>query len=137
MRFLSYIAFWCVSAAACFGASVVIYNDSPYPLSATIMSADGKTMKTIMVNPQQQSSWDDPSPPNATYSQTPYTVTFMCKTGGHFGTISGVNQGAWVTASRASNGQGYCKPQKDEQNQQQVPQLVPPSQQKDLELGPP
>ena len=151
MRFLSLVFFWGTLTTACFGASITIYNDSPYPLIATILSADGKQLKSMQMRPQQNAEWDDPSPPNAIYSQTPYTVIFECKTGGHFGTYRNVSPGAWVTPSGATGGQGYCKPQKDNQkdaesNQQaqqqpqqpqQPQQQSPADQQSNLNLGPP
>jgi len=125
------------SASACYAASVVVYNDSPFPLTAQIYSADGKQMGSVAVQPQHQSSWQDPSPPNANYSQTPYTVILNCKSGGQYGIVSGVNSGAWVTASQAQ-GDRFCKPEKGKQKgqQSQGQQPAPPGQQ-DFKLNPP
>jgi len=142
---LSLVAFCCLFTATCYGASVTIYNDSPFPLTATILSADGKTKGSVTVTPQHQSTWDDPSPPNAIYSQTPYSVVFKCKNGKQFGIATGISQGAWVTAMQSS-GSHYCETDQDKDKkgqlqqklqQQQPSQPLPPSQQKDLNLGPP
>ncbi len=115
----------------------MIYNDSPFPLSAQIYSADGKKMGSVAIQPQHQSSWQDPSPENTNYSQTPYTVILNCKTGGQYGIVSNVNSGAWVTASQAQ-GDRFCKQPKDKQGQQQgqTQQQAPPGQQ-DFQLNPP
>lgn len=105
--------FFSLLTSNCFGTSLTIYNDSPHPLTATILSAQGKQLKVVTINPQQTAQWDDPSLPNTVFSQTPYTVIFECKTGGHFGTFRNVSPGAWVTPSGATGGQGYCKPKQD------------------------
>jgi len=121
-----------------FGASVVIYNDSPFPLSATILSADGKKKGTLTVTPQHQATWTDPAPPNEIFSQTPYTVIFKCKNGKQFGSMTGIAQGGWVTPMQ-SQGSRVCEVDDDKQQDQsqQQPQPVSPDQQPDLNLGPP
>jgi hypothetical protein len=135
---ISLFVFFLCSFVLCYGASVTIYNDSPFPLTATILSQDGKTKGSITVTPQNQSTWDDPSPANSVYSQTPYTVIFKCKSGKPFGITSGVSQGGWVTAMQSS-GEHYCETDDGSQNsnQQSASQTSPPNQQKDLDLGPP
>ncbi|CCB90195.1 hypothetical protein [Simkania negevensis] len=127
------------SAATCFAASVVIYNDSIYPLKAEIYSADGSKMGAVEVQTQHQSSWQDPSPANTNYPLTPYTVIFSCKSGGQYGIVSGVNSGAWVTASQAQ-GQRFCKQEKNNQGQNQQQQQPSQNQQdfqQDFQLNPP
>ena len=123
-----------------FAASVVVYNDSPFPLTAEIYSADGKKMGDVAVLPQHQSSWQDPSPANTNYSQTPYTVILNCKSGGQYGIVSGVNSGAWVTASQAQ-GDRFCKTPKGQQQGQSPTegqgQNQPAPGQQDFKLNPP
>ena len=103
--------------------TLTIYNDSPYPLSAIIMSADGKMVQTLQISPQHQATWEEPSGSNYTFSQTPYTVTFKCKSGKLFGVYSYANQGAYVTAMQ-SVGNRYCEPEK---NKNESPQGTRPS----------
>ncbi len=119
--------------------TLTIYNDSPYPLSATITSADGKVLQTLQVMPQHQATWEASSNSNYTFSQTPYTVTFNCKSGRLFGVYSYANQGAYVTAMQ-SEGDRYCKPRGSGQSsskQGSPQQELPPLEQHDLDLGPP
>lgn len=123
-----------------FAGSVTVYNDSPFPLTATIISADGQTKGTVTVEPQHQSTWQEPSQGTPVWSETPYTVIFTCKTGKQFGVVSNIGQGSLVTAMQSS-GNLYCEPEKKDgqQGTQQAapPQQPLPSEQHDLDLGPP
>lgn len=128
----------CLASATCFCGSLGIYNDSPFPLTATILSADGQVKGSLTVNPYEQSSWQDPSPANQSWSQTPYSVIFKCKSGKVFGTFYGANQGAWVSASQVQ-GPRICEVNKKNQSNGASKSSQPPSpdQQHDLNLGPP
>lgn len=138
MKILVITALFCLCSPHCFGGSITVYNDSPFPLNATILAADGTKKANVHVMPQHTGTWNDPSPPNAVFSQTPYTVVFTCKNGKQFGVYSGASQGSWVTAMSAQ-GERFCEPEKKkEQKQQSKPnQALPPDQQHDLDLGPP
>jgi len=116
------------STTLLFGGSVRIFNDSSYELKAVIMSADGKTQGSITIPPQQQSQWQDFSGANATWSQTPYTVTFFCKSGKQFGIIRNIGQGATVSAL-AAIGSLSCDDDKKDSKQSdktQTPQIEMP-----------
>ena len=128
MKLQLMLCFFLVTAL-CYGASITIYNDSPFPLTATVAAADGKIRGTITVASQHQETWHDPSPPNAIYSQTPYSVTFICKNGKQFGVASNVSPGAWVTANQSS-GSHSCK---IEENRDQIQQKTL-SQEKETKL---
>src|SRR5690606_6501675 len=110
-----------------FAGSVRIMNDSPYPLSAEILAADGTSQGRLALNPQQQLTWQSTSSGNSVLSQTPYTVIFTCKTGKQFGVITGVQQGATVNALSAS-GDRYCEPVKDQSQDNHSSKKSAPSQ---------
>ncbi|QVL57815.1 MAG: hypothetical protein KFB93_01690 [Simkaniaceae bacterium] len=113
-----------------FGGSVRIFNDSPYLLKAEVIASDGGSKGKMSINPQQQITWQDSSSGTNVWSQTPYTVIFTCKDGKQFGVLSGVQQGATVTAL-SSSGDRYCQPDKkkddksNSQNQQQTSPFTP------------
>lgn len=109
VKLLCLLLSYCGFSPLCFGASVIVYNDSPYPLNTTILSASGQQLKTVHILPQKKFEWDADSPLNTNQSQTPYTVLFQCQMGEHFGTCKNVGPGAWVTASSATGGQGFCR----------------------------
>lgn len=121
--------FFLLTLSTLSAASVRIMNDSPYPLHAEILAADGTSKGKLTLAPQQQSSWQDSYTGNAVWSQTPYTVVLTCKSGKVFGVIGGIQQGATVTALSAK-GNLFCEPDKNEgQNGQQQPTPTPPTQQ--------
>gem|GEM_PF-6495886 len=115
-KLLCLLLFYCGFSSLCFGASVTIYNDSPYSLHATILSASGQQLETTHILPQKKFEWEALSSSNPDQSQTPYTILFRCRTGDHFGTCKNVGPGAWVTASSATGGQGFCKTKDSSRN---------------------
>ncbi len=106
-------------------ASVRIMNDSPYLLHAEILAADGTSKGKLSIAPQQQSIWQDSYSGNTVWSQTPYTVVLTCKNGKVFGVISGIQQGATVTALSAT-GDLFCEPDKKGQDGQDATTPPPP-----------
>jgi hypothetical protein len=102
-----------------YAASINIYNDSPFPLTAKIISADGQNLGTLKIAPQQQQTWHDHSGGTPTWSQTPYTVIFTCPNGKQYGVYRNVQQGATISAQSAT-GDLFCEPEKkDGQTDQQ------------------
>lgn len=98
------------------GGTVRIMNDSPFPLKAEIISADGQRKGKLSLNPQQQLTWQDSAGSGTNvWSQTPYTVIFTCKDGKQFGVSSGIQQGGLVTALNSS-GDRYCQPEKKKED---------------------
>lgn len=116
MKFI--FAFLLFGITTLFAGSVRIMNDSPFPLNAEIIASDGSHKGKLSIAPQQQMTWQDSSSGAAVWSQTPYTVIFTCKNGKQFGVLSGVQQGATVTAL-SSSGDRYCEPPKKKEDQQQ------------------
>lgn len=117
---MKWIIFLSLLVGVLSAGSLRIFNDSPYPLHAEILAADGSNKGKIFIAPQEQGNWNDNASENSVWSQTPYTVVLTCKNGKAFGVISGIQQGATVTALSAT-GSLFCEPEKkkSEQNQQQ------------------
>jgi len=92
------------------GASVAVNNDSPFPLHAQIISADGRFMGAITVNPQQQMTWHSPNLVVDNTALTPFTLVFYCLEGTEYGIVSNVGNGSTILAS-SSEGRRVCKPQ--------------------------
>ncbi len=101
-----------------YGATVRIINDSPFPLSATILSATGEVFGRYSIQPQQQVGWQNSNVNVNKTSQSPFTVIFYCSTGEVWGTVSGVATGAMVQASTAS-GPRFCKPKDDKKGKEE------------------
>ena len=108
--------------------SLRIMNDSPYTLYAEILAADGSPKGKLTLAPQQQGNWQDNFSGNSVWSQTPYTVVLTCKNGKQFGVISGVQQGATVTALSAT-GDLFCE--KDKKHDKKA--APPPSEEKQFQ----
>jgi len=113
--------------------TVRLMNDSQFPLTAVIYAADGTQLGETVVSPEQTMDWSTeefstegdqfqhfgtPSleEQDATYSQTPYTVTWSCSDGTQFSICQDVATGATVTA-QGCGGSHYCK--KPKKNNQQ------------------
>jgi hypothetical protein len=99
-------------------ASVRMINDSPFPLSSTILSATGVVMGRQSLQPQEQSLWQNSDIDVNGPSQSPFTVIFYCQTGEVYGTITGVQTGAMVMASQ-STGPRFCKPKDDKKGKEE------------------
>lgn len=140
MKFSFFLAALLLCKALLFASSVVIYNDSPFPLHAEIVSADGVSRGKVQVAPQQQITWRDTTGYQAVWSQTPYTVIFTCASGKVYGVYSGVSAGALATP-QSSTGDRYCEPKKKgeqdrQQGQQQAPSTTPPLSPEHLKTDP-
>jgi|GEM_PF-3174311 len=111
--------------ASLLATQMSVYNDSPFPLEVTIISATGRTMGTTNVYPQATIKWYDNFGENYSVSQTPYTVVFNCKHSGElFGVANNIPSGGLVTAN-SSTGKKYCTPPKHEKGEQQQGQPPP------------
>ena len=116
MKYICILSFFIITSL--FGSSIRIINDSPFPLNAEIIGSDGSHKGRVSIDSQKQVTWQDQSSGDSVWSQTPYTVilTCTCKSEdgeNQFGILSGVQQGATVTALSAT-GKRYCKPSKKE-----------------------
>lgn len=97
-------------------ASVFLVNDSPYPLTAVVNSADGRTLGTVTLNPGEQNGWsanfdrtDIKDVYNASSSTTPYSVIWKCSYQGYYSVCVNVSPGSTVAAS-GGTGAFTCVP---------------------------
>lgn len=95
---------------------MTIYNDSAFPLTATILDATGQIKGKVTMAPQHQMKWQDSNQNITTFSETPFTVIFTCKDGTEYGVSTNIPQSSFVSAN-SSSGRHYCKPQKQQPNQ--------------------
>jgi hypothetical protein len=103
--------------------SILLLNDSPFILSATIQAADGTFLGQVTVQPGQQSTWTtnlSPAPyrhpGTPTVSLTPYTVIWQCSSDEFYSMCSVVGPGALVRANDCQ-GMRMCKPKPKQQKQ--------------------
>lgn len=96
--------------------SILLMNDSPFILTASIQAADGTFLGQNTVQPGQQITWTrslNPTPythpgtPNV--SMTPYTVIWQCSSEEFYSMCTTVAPGALVRAN-ACQGTRICKP---------------------------
>lgn len=101
--------------------SILLYNDSPFILTAIVQAADGTYLGQFTVQPGQQKNVTQnlfptpilrPGTPDV--SLTPYTVVWQCASEGYYASCIGVSPGSLVRASDCP-GAHFCKPkQKDD-----------------------
>lgn len=117
-------------------ASLFLYNDSAFPLTAVIVSASGATLGERTLGPQETGYFEDSlggANPTATqpyatepnenqYPIVPYTVIWNCMTGANYATCTMVSSGA-LSSPNQCQGPKYCQPQ--QQQQQNAPQATP------------
>ena len=118
-----FLSLFLIIGWSAFAGSVRIINDTAYTLTAEIQSADGNKKGSITIQPHANATWQEAAEGASVWSQTPYTVTFICtKSGNQYGIIDGVQQAATIQASMAS-GPRICRTPKkkgeDQQKQQQ------------------
>lgn len=104
------IALFALTFTAAYGASVTIYNDSPFTLTATIFSNDGLNCGGLTITPSHQMQWVSSyqNIDNDRNIMTPLTVLLTCPNGTSFGTWLQVPTGATINAM-GSNGAHHCE----------------------------
>jgi hypothetical protein len=107
--------------------SILLLNDSPFILSATIQAADGTFLGQVTLQPGQQSTWTtslDPTsykhPGTPDVSLTPYTVIWQCSSDEFYSMCSIVSPGALVRANDCQ-GTRICRPKGKQQRNQPTP----------------
>ena len=98
-----------------FCGSVTLFNDSPFRLKATILSATGENLGVVFITPQHQITWQDSFSGGQTFSQTPYSVIWFCEGEKEYGVVTNVATGAFVTAN-SSDGPRICPIPKQRSN---------------------
>ncbi|HAZ15700.1 MAG: hypothetical protein A2Y28_03825 [Chlamydiae bacterium GWC2_50_10] len=102
MKTFAFLSLFFATNAA-FAGSVRLVNDTPFLLTADILSADDTLLGKKEVKPQETLIWEG-SWSGSTHSETPYTVAWFCKEGGkEFSVSYSVGEGA---AAMASLGEG-------------------------------
>lgn len=116
MKKVLFILLFCSGLCA---GTVRLYNDSSFKLRALIRAADGTYLGEMVVLPYHQTVWNggyvafgpnsNAFQPNPSFSQTPYTVHWVCLDGDEFGVLTEIPTGGLAQA-RSSVGPLYCKP---------------------------
>lgn len=95
---------------------VLLFNDSPYLLTAEIHAANGVFLNHININAGEQTNWTQNLSPTQLYvpgqpdvSITPYRVVWKCQNGGYYSVCDNVSPGSLVKPSQCP-GAYYCKP---------------------------
>ncbi len=112
-------------------SSLVLYNDTPYELTAVVYSASGVYLGQTVVQPGEQANWAEnvsttplkiPTTPSS--SQTPYTVIWRCSHGENFSMCNDVSTAANVRAM-ACPGLHFCQPKQEGEEKPKCPQCPP------------
>lgn len=103
--------------------SILLYNDSPFILTATIQASDGTYLGQFTVQPSQQKNFTtNLNPTNYVHpgapdvSLTPYTVIWQCPSEEVYSMSSGISPGAMVKANDCP-GSHFCKPKQEQKSQ--------------------
>ncbi|MBI3900999.1 MAG: hypothetical protein HY324_02475 [Chlamydiia bacterium] len=114
--FLIPVASWSSSDSG----SIMLINDSPFILTATIQAADGTYLGQFTIQPGQQQTfttnlWSTdyrhPATPNV--SLTPYIVIWQCPSKGFYSMCSQVSPGSLCTANQCP-GPHFCSPKPED-----------------------
>lgn len=103
--------------------SILLYNDSPFILTATIQASDGTFLGQFSIQPNQQKNFTQnlnptgyvhPGAPDV--SMTPYIVIWQCPSEGYYSMCTGVAPGSLV---RANDCPGYrsCNPKQEQKKE--------------------
>lgn len=102
------LALWCIGPDT---GSILLYNDSPFILTAIIQASDGTYLGQSLIQPNQQKNftshlsptqYQHPGTPDV--SLTPYIVIWQCPSEEFYSMCTQVSPGAMV---RANDCPGY------------------------------
>lgn len=112
---------FCFFANLVFAESVLLINDSPFPLTAIVQGADGVELGQVILQPGEQNLFDTtrtqldmPSTPPA--SITPFTIVWKCMYKGFYSVGANVSPGSLIRANDCP-GSRTCTPQPTERQQ--------------------
>ena len=115
------MAFFLIPAALFAGVdsgTVLLYNDSPFILTASVQASDGTFLGQFTIQPGQQKNFTtnlSPTqlkrPGTPEVSLTPYTVIWQCPSEGFYSACTAVSPGSLIKASQCP-GNYFCKPKK-------------------------
>lgn len=98
---------------------IMLQNDSPFILTATIQASDGTFLGQFSIQPKQQvnfttnleyTQYTHPGTPNV--SLTPYTVIWQCPSEGFYSMCTSVSPGSLCQATQCP-GPHFCSPKKE------------------------
>lgn len=114
------LLFWTVFPFFCWAGadsgSIMLINDSPFILTATIQGAEGTFLGQFSIQPGQQKNfttnlsstgYTKPGTPNV--SLTPYTVVWQCPSEGYYSMCTQVSPGSLCKANECP-GPHFCSP---------------------------
>ena len=96
--------------------TILLYNDSPFILTATIQASDGTYLGEFSIQPNQQKNFTQnlsptqyvhPGSPDV--SLTPYIVVWQCPSEGYYSMCNQVAPGSLIRANDCP-GYRFCKP---------------------------
>ena len=99
--------------------SILLYNDSPFILTATIQASDGTFLGEFSIQPNQQKNfttnlsptgYSHPGRPDV--SLTPYIVIWQCPSEGYYSMCTKVSPGSMVKANDCP-GYRFCSPKQE------------------------
>ncbi len=99
--------------------TILLYNDSPFILTATIQASDGTYLGEFTIQPNQQKNfttnlsptqYEHPGRPEV--SLTPYTVIWQCPSEGFYSMCNRVSPGSMIRANDCP-GLQFCSPKKE------------------------
>lgn len=99
--------------------SILLYNDSPFILTATIQASDGTYLGEFSIQPNQQKNfttnlsptqYSHPGRPDV--SLTPYIVTWQCPSEGYYSMCTQVSPGSMIKANDCP-GYRFCSPKQE------------------------
>lgn len=99
--------------------SIMLVNDSPFILTATILANDGTYLGQFSIQPGQQknftqnltaTTYSHPGTPDV--SLTPYTVIWQCPSEEQYSMCSNVSPGSFCQAKQCP-GSHFCKPKQE------------------------
>lgn len=103
--------------------SILLYNDSPFILTATVQASDGTFLGEFSIQPNQQKNFtqnlsptDYKHPSKPQVSLTPYTVVWQCPSEGFYSMCTNVSPGALVKANDCP-GYRYCNPKQEQKKE--------------------
>jgi hypothetical protein len=101
--------------------SILLYNNSPFILTATIQASDGTYLGESTIQPNQQKNfttnlsptqYQHPGRPDV--SLTPYTVIWQCPSEGYYSVCTNVSPGSLVRSNDCP-GSYFCDPKKQKE----------------------
>lgn len=120
-RFLAILLLPLVLFAQPDAGSILLLNDSPFILTATIQASDGTFLGELTIQPSEQKNftthlaptqYKHPGRPDV--SLTPYIVIWQCPSEGFYSMCTRVSPGSMIRANDCE-GLKFCSPKQENQ----------------------